>query len=92
MAKKKAAAKSSPAAKGRAAKGRTVSVKKIVAEIDRALAKLEPKYTTVQARGKAAAGMAPDHQAHSLQRAIMSLRGARDVIEGTCVPGFDIPF
>jgi hypothetical protein len=91
MAKKKAAAKSSPAASGRSAKSRTVSVKKIVAEIDRALAKLEPKYTTVQARGKAAAGMAADPQAQSLQRAIMSLRGARDVIEGTCVPGFDIP-
>jgi len=90
MAKKKAAAKS-PAARSRTSKSRGVSVKKIVAEIDRALAKLEPKYTTVQARGKAAAGMAPDPQAHSLQRAIMSLRGARDVIEGTCVPGFDIP-
>ena len=92
MAKKKAAAKSSPASKSRSAKGRGVSVKKIVAEIDRALAKLEPQYTTVQARDKAAAGMASDPQAHSLQRAIMSLRGARDVIEGTCVPGFDIPF
>jgi len=91
MAKKKAAAKSSPASKSRSAT-RGVSVKKIVAEIDRALAKLEPQYTTVQARGKAAAGMASDPQAHSLQRAIMSLRGARDVIEGTCVPGFDIPF
>lgn len=88
MAKKKAAAKTPPAPKGR---GKKVSVKKIVAEINRTLAKLEPRATTVQAKARAAAGAAPDPQAQALQRAIMSLRGARDVIEGSCVPGFDLP-
>jgi hypothetical protein len=82
MAKKKAASKSTPA------KAPKVSVKKIVAEINKTLAKVESaKATIVQAKG---AG--PDPRGHALDRAIMSLRGARDVIEGTCVPGFDIPF
>jgi hypothetical protein len=90
MAKKKAAAKAYPATTGR---GKKVSVKKIVAEINRTLAKLEPARSTVQAKGAkaGAAGAGADPQAHALQRAIMSLRGARDVIEGSCVPGFDIP-
>jgi hypothetical protein len=85
MAKKKPTSAPS-AAKSR--KPKTVSVKKIVAEIERAVAKLEAaKATTVQARG-AAAG---DPQAYALDRAIMSLRAAGDVAKGTCVPGFDIP-
>jgi hypothetical protein len=90
MAKKKAAAKTPRATTGR---GKKVSVKKIVAEINRTLAKLEPAQATGQAKAaKGPAGAVPDPQVHALQRAIMSLRGARDVIEGTCVPGFDIPF
>ena len=85
MAKKKPAPKTSAAQRKK-----TVSVKKIVAEINRTLAKLEPaKAAATQAKRTAAPG-AP--QSYALDRAIMSLRGARDVIEGTCVPGFDIPF
>jgi hypothetical protein len=82
-------AKKKPAATTAAPKGRkkTVSVKKIVAEIDRTLAKLEPKATA--AKKSAAAGTDP--QAYALDRAILSLRGARDVMKGVCVPGFDIP-
>ena len=86
MAKKKSASKTSAPQ----ARKKTVSVKKIVAEINRTLAKLEPAKATAQARRSAAAGYDP--QSYALDRAIMSLRGARDVIEGTCVPGFDIPF
>jgi predicted neutral ceramidase superfamily lipid hydrolase len=84
-------AKKKPASTTSSSKGRkkTVSVKKIVAEINRTLAKLEPAKATAQARRTTAAGYDP--QSYALDRAIMSLRGARDVIEGTCVPGFDIP-
>lgn len=85
MAKKKAASKTTPP---KASK--KVSVKKIVAEINKTLAKLESaKATITQAQAK---GAGPDPRGHALDRAIMSLRGARDVTEGTCVPGFDIPF
>jgi hypothetical protein len=84
MAKKKASSKSAPA------RSPKVSVKKIVAEINKTLAKLESaKATITQAQAK---GAGPDPRGHALDRAIMSLRGARDVAEGTCVPGFDIPF
>jgi hypothetical protein len=86
MAKKTSASKT-PASQARK---RTVSVKKIVAEIDKTLAKLEPAKATAQARRTAAAKADP--QAYALDRAVMSLRAARDVIEGACVPGFDIPF
>ena len=73
------------------ARKKTVSVKKIVAEINRTLAKLEPAKATAQAQAdRRRRGYDP--QSYALDRAIMSLRGARDVIEGTCVPGFDIPF
>jgi hypothetical protein len=95
MAKKKAPAKPTPSAKAaKAAKSakaapsrgkRPVSVKKIVAEINRTLAKLEPVKAAAQARGA-------DPQSYAIDRAMMSLRGARDVVEGICVPGFDIPF
>ena len=84
MAKKKPVSKTTAAQRKK-----TVSVKKIVAEIDRTLAKLEPAKASAQAKRSAAAGYDP--QSYALDRAIMSLRGARDVIEGTCVPGFDIP-
>jgi hypothetical protein len=84
MAKKKPASKTTAPLRKK-----TVSVKKIVAEIDRTLAKLEPAKASAQAKRSAAAGYDP--QSYALDRAIMSLRGARDVIEGTCVPGFDIP-
>jgi len=84
MAKKKPASKTTAPQRKK-----TVSVKKIVAEIDRTLAKLEPAKASAQAKRSAAAGYDP--QSYALDRAIMSLRGARDVIEGTCVPGFDIP-
>jgi len=84
MAKKKPASKTTAPQRKK-----TVSVKRIVAEIDRTLAKLEPAKATAQAKRSAAAGYDP--QSYALDRAIMSLRGARDVIEGTCVPGFDIP-
>jgi hypothetical protein len=84
MAKKKPASKT-PAPQRK----KTVSVKKIVAEIDRTLAKLEPAKASAVAKRSAASGYDP--QSYALDRAIMSLRGARDVIEGTCVPGFDIP-
>ena len=86
MAKKKPASKAPTSQTSR----KSVSVKKIVAEIDKTLAKLEPAKATVQAKRSAVAGYDP--QSYALDRAIMSLRGARDVIEGTCVPGFDIPF
>ena len=85
MAKKKPVSKTTAPQRKK-----TVSVKKIVAEIDRTLAKLEPAKASAQAKRSAAAGYDP--QSYALDRAIMSLRGARDVIEGTCVPGFDIPF
>ena len=84
MAKKKPAPKTSAAS----LRKKTVSVKKIVAEINRTLAKLEPAKAATAAKRTAAPG---DAQSYALDRAIMSLRGARDVIEGTCVPGFDIP-
>jgi hypothetical protein len=86
MAKKKPASKT-PASQARK---KTISVKKIVAEIDRTLAKLEPAKASAQARRTAA--KTTDPQAYALDRAILSLRGARDVVEGICVPGFDIPF
>jgi hypothetical protein len=92
MAKKKAPAKSAPKAGRTPAKSaapgrgkRQVSVKKIVAEINRTLAKLEPVKAAAHARGAAP-------QSYAIDRAMMSLRGARDVVEGICVPGFDIPF
>jgi hypothetical protein len=84
MAKKKPASKTTAPQRKK-----TVSVKRIVAEIDRTLAKLEPAKASAQAKRSVAAGYDP--QSYALDRAIMSLRGARDVIEGTCVPGFDIP-
>jgi hypothetical protein len=84
MAKKKPASKTAPAPKGRK---KSVSVKKIVAEIDRTLAKLEPKATAA----KKSPGAATDPTGYALDRAILSLRGARDVMKGVCVPGFDIP-
>jgi hypothetical protein len=83
MAKKKPASKTAASPRKK-----TVSVKKIVAEIDRTLAKLEPAKGT-QAKRTTAVGTDP--QAYALDRAIMSLRGARDVMKGMCVPGFDIP-
>ena len=85
MAKKKPVSKT-PASQARK---KTVSVKRIVAEIDKTLAKLEPAKATAQARRTAAAKSDP--QAYALDRAVMSLRAARDVIESNCVPGFDIP-
>lgn len=81
MAKKKAATSAAPKSRSK----KTVSVKKIVAEIDRTLAKLEPKASAAK---KSAAA---DPQGYALDRAILSLRGARDVMKGVCVPGFDIP-
>ena len=84
MAKKKPAA--TPAAP-KSRQKKTVSVKKIVAEIDRTLAKLEPKASAA----KKSPGAESDPQAYALDRAILSLRGARDVMKGVCVPGFDIP-
>ena len=46
---------------------------------------------TAQAKRTTAVAKA-DPQAYALDRVVKSLRAARDVIEGTCVPGFDIPF
>jgi hypothetical protein len=87
MAKKKPVAKkTAPAAKTRA---KTISVKRIVAEIDRTLAKLEPAKAASVAKRSPAAGADP--QGYALDRAILSLRGARDMMKGVCVPGFDIP-
>jgi len=85
MAKKKPVSKTTAAQRKK-----TVSVKKIVAEIDKTLAKLEPAKAMAQAKRTAAAKADP--QAYALDRAVKSLRAARDVVEGTCVPGFDIPF
>ena len=85
MAKKKPVAKTAPAPKGRK---KTISVKRIVAEIDRTLAKLEPAKATAAKRSPAAGD---DPQGYALDRAILSLRGARDMMKGVCVPGFDIP-
>ena len=85
MAKKKPVSKT-PASQTRK---KTVSVKRIVAEIDKALAKLEPAKASAQARRSVAAKSDP--QSYSLDRTVMSLRAARDVIESNCVPGFDIP-
>jgi hypothetical protein len=85
MAKKKSASKT-PASQPRR---KTVSVKRIVAEIDKALARLEPAKASAQAKRSVAAKSDP--QAYSLDRTVMSLRAARDVIESNCVPGFDIP-
>ena len=87
MAKKKAPptpakppAKAAASSRGK----KPVSVKKIVAEIDRTLARLEPVKAAARARGA-------DPRSYAIDRAMMSLRGARDVVEGICVPGFDIP-
>jgi hypothetical protein len=89
MAKKKPASKTpAPQRKNTASVKKAVSVKKIVAEINRTLAKLEPAKGSQAQRTMG--GGAPE--SYALDRAIKSLRGARDVIEGTCVPGFDIPF
>lgn len=85
MAKKKSASKTAASQ----TRKRTVSVKRIVAEIDKALAKLEPAKASAQAKRSVAAKSDP--QAYSLDRTVMSLRAARDVIESNCVPGFDIP-
>ena len=88
MAKKKAPARPATSTSKAAAPSRAkkpVSVKKIVAEIDRALARLEPVKAASQARGA-------DPRSYAVDRAMLSLRGARDVVAGLCVPGFDIPF
>jgi hypothetical protein len=83
MAKKKPASKTYvPPRK------KPVSVKRIIAEIDRTLAKLEPSKAATAKRSPAAGD---DPQAYALDRSILSLRGARDVMKGLCVPGFDIP-
>ena len=86
MAKKKPASKTTASQRKK-----TISVKKIVAEINRTLAKLEPATATAQAKRTTAVAKA-DPQAYALDRVVKSLRAARDVVEGTCVPGFDIPF
>lgn len=83
MAKKKPAPKTSAPQRKK-----TVSVKRIVAEIDRTLAKLEPVKASAAKRSPASGD---DPQTYALDRAILSLRGARDVMKGACVPGFDIP-
>jgi hypothetical protein len=44
------------------------------------------------AQAKRTAAAKADPQAYALDRVVKSLRAARDVVEGTCVPGFDIPF
>ena len=78
MAKKKAAGKSPgkstvKSAKSAAkayppARGKKVSVKRIVAEIDRTLAKLQPAKAAAQAKGGA------DPQSHAIERAIQLSR------------------
>ena len=92
MAKKKPASKTAApkaAAAKTVAKGRkSVSVKRIVAEIDRTLAKLEPAKAVA---AKRTLGAAQTAEGYALDRAIMQLRGAREVMKGVCVPGFDIP-
>jgi hypothetical protein len=88
MAKKKPASKTAAPKTAAASRKKTVSVKRIVAEIDRTLAKLEPAKATAAKRTPAAG---EDPQAYAHDRAILSLRGARDVMKGVCVPGFDIP-
>ena len=85
MAKKKPASKT-PASQRK----KTVSVKKIVAEINRRSPSSSRPRPPPRPSGPPRPGADP--QSYALDRAIMSLRGARDVIEGTCVPGFDIPF
>ena len=62
-------------------RSKTISVKKIIAEIDKTLAKLE-KRTEAVARTPAG---------HNTARARLSLRAARDAVASACVPGFEIP-
>ncbi|HEY8551608.1 MAG TPA: hypothetical protein VIL35_16735 [Vicinamibacterales bacterium] len=58
-----------------------VSLKKIAADIDKALARLEgPK-------ARAAAG-----DPNKVDQARLSLRAARHAVESACVPGFEFPF
>ncbi len=57
---------------------KSVSVKGIIAQMDRTLQKLERP-----------AAMAKESV--ELRRARLGLRAARDAVHGLCVPGFDIP-
>ena len=64
-----------------AATRRAISLKKIIAEIDKVLAELEkagPKARSLKGT-------------HGVTRARLSLRAARSSVESACVPNFDLP-
>jgi hypothetical protein len=60
---------------------REVSLKEIVAAIDKALAELEPGYEK--------ATLTKDNE--RVLRTIRVLKGLRESTEGMCLPNFDIP-
>lgn len=66
---------------------KTISLKKIVADINKALAELERVKggpTRAGAAGYKAGG-------HKVDSARLSLMAARDAVESACVPTFDFP-
>jgi hypothetical protein len=63
-----------------AAGGRKVSLKKIVAEIDKALGQIEKKPKPTSTQGTQA-----------VARTKLALRAARDAVESACMPGFNVP-
>jgi hypothetical protein len=76
------------AAKGAGARGgpgKKISVKKIVAEIDKTLKALEKRTEAVSTT------RVGPQASHNTARARLSLRAARDAVASACVPGFEIP-
>jgi hypothetical protein len=72
------AKKTSKSASGRR---RQISLKKIVAEIDKVLAELEKPAT----KERSIEGV------YNVTRARLSLKAARDAVQSACVPNFDFP-
>jgi hypothetical protein len=65
---------------------KTISLKKIVADINKALAELE------RAKGRPTrAGAAAYKAGHKVDQARLSLMAARDAVESACVPTMDFP-
>jgi hypothetical protein len=65
--------------------GKKISVKKIVAEIDRTIKALDKRTEAVSTTR-----LGPQ-AGHNTARAKLSLRAARDAVASACVPGFEIP-
>jgi len=75
------AKKTVKSASARGKSGKKISVKKIMAEIDKTLAALDKRPDAV----------ARPQPGYHTARAKLSLRAARDAVASACVPGFEIP-